>query len=93
MVWILFSFFIGALIGFLLRNRKETLKHNHHLVDACVGLLLFLLGASIGSNPAITENLPTLGLQGFLLGLGGMLGSMLSIQFLRRVIHPRGDRA
>ncbi len=67
----------GILLGYLIRDRHQTIKVIEKLIMWCIFLLLFLLGLWIGRDPLIMSNLPSLGLTALVLSLGGIAGSVL----------------
>ena len=67
----------GMLTGFLLKQRKSLIRIVEKLIAWSIFLLLFLMGLSIGRDPAIVSELPTLGLAALIISLGGILGSMV----------------
>jgi len=85
MVMVLVCFGIGIGAGYLFRSRLQLQKGLSRLTDSVVCLLLFLLGAAMGSNSTIIENLPRLGLQALILTLGAVAGSILAVAPLNRL--------
>lgn len=77
----------GIFAGRLLRNKFPASFIRPSLM-ASILLLLFLMGASIGSNQEIMRNLPVLGLSSLELMLfcaaGSIAAAMLAAPFLRR---------
>lgn len=69
--------FGGIAVGYLLRNRKE-LKNINKWIFRTIIILLFVLGASVGQNDDIINNLSTLGLQALMISLAATLGSVLA---------------
>lgn len=85
MVMVLVCFGLGIGAGYLFRSRLRLQKGLSRLTDAVVCLLLFLLGAAMGSNSTIIENLPTLGFQALVLTFGAVAGSILAVAPLNRL--------
>lgn len=69
--------FGGIMIGYLLRG-VELLQKVGKPISYTIYLLLFILGASVGQNDAIVNNLSTLGLQALILALAATTGSVLA---------------
>lgn len=69
--------FGGIALGYLFR-RKTILHTLGKPINYTIYLLLFLLGISVGGNPEIIRNLPSLGGQALLLAFAGTLGSVLA---------------
>ena len=84
--------FAGIAVGYLLR---ETMAASFfcRLVMPCILALLFCMGALIGNNRAIMDNLDTLGLQGLILAVAGMTGSAIAISIIVRLFFKdnKGD--
>ena len=76
---------MGTILGLLLRRRRPVLAVADRLTAWAIYLLVFSLGAAVGANPAVLENLGRLGWQAILLCAGGVLGSVSLI----RLIGPR----
>lgn len=68
---------IGILLGILIRKKQVLVRINDKLTTWSIYLLLLLIGISIGSNKTIVDNLHTLGIQAFLITLGGVIGSII----------------
>jgi len=69
--------FGGIAIGYLLR-KVELLQKIGKPISYTIYLLLFILGASVGQNDEIVNNLSTLGLQAFIISLAATIGSVLA---------------
>ena len=65
----------GIGTGYLLRNKKMSFLGR--IITALIWVLLFLLGIEVGSNPRIIGGIQTLGLEAFILTIGGSAGSVL----------------
>ena len=77
MLWILLFFGAGIALGTRIGHRKKLMRGIGRLSELLVLLLLFLLGAAIGSNAAIMNHLWGLGWAGFVLALGSIVGSLI----------------
>ncbi len=87
---------VGTFLGRLLHVYSKVKLVSERLMMWAVYLLLFLLGISVGRNPQIIENFPTLGWQAFILALGAMGGSlffgkMLMLFYGKAVDKKGGD--
>lgn len=69
--------FGGIILGYLFR-KKTVLQKLSKPITYTIYLLLFLLGISVGGNPEIISNLPSLGGQALLLAFAGTFGSLLA---------------
>lgn len=65
----------GVVVGYLLRNKN--LSFVPRLITIAIWVLLFMLGLAVGLNDAILNNLDTIGLQAFILSVGGIAGSAI----------------
>lgn len=65
----------GIVLGYALRRKK--LKFVTPLITVAIWALLFLLGVGVGNNPAIMDNLGTIGWDALLLTLGAVVGSLV----------------
>ena len=83
---IILGCFLGGLgLGFALRHRQQRLKPVAKLTDAAICFLLFVLGAKLGTNAEIMENLGQLGWEALWLTLGAVGGSLLAVRPLERL--------
>jgi predicted Kef-type K+ transport protein len=76
MIEILLLMFGGMLLGYLIRHKKSIISIAERLTVWSIFLLLFLMGLSIGRDPLILGNLPSLGLTALLISISGILGSL-----------------
>ena len=90
MLVIIGCFIVGILAGIALRGRSRILGWVSRSTDLAVGFLLFVLGVSIGVNEEVIANLPGLGLEGFLLALGAIAGSIAAVSPLKK-LFSRGE--
>ena len=65
----------GIAVGFALRSIK--ISFIHRIILTLIWVLLFLLGLEVGANEIVIRQFGTLGLQAFLLAIGGTLGSVV----------------
>ena len=72
--------FLGIGAGYLLRRRR--LGFLDKTVTAVIWLLLFLLGVEAGSDERIVRWIGTLGIEAFLITLGGVAGSAVFAMLL-----------
>ena len=68
---------LGSLIGYIIREKKNILKHLDKITFISVLALLFLLGFSVGRNPTIIQNIHKLGFQALILSASAVLGSAI----------------
>lgn len=87
---------IGALaLGFILGRQGWLGKAGVWVGQACtagVVLLLFLIGAKIGSDAEITQALGTLGLEAALYAVTAIVGSLLAVKILERFLADRLEK-
>ena len=74
MIYLLLVFSIGILLGLLLKNREREFKGDAAL-NASVILMIFFMGASIGSSEAIRESALSIGLQSLVFLIFTVAGS------------------
>ncbi len=80
--------FIGTGLGWLLR-RFPILQQTGKCISATIWLMLFFLGASIGSVPGILQSIGRLGGQAALLALAGTAGSVLAASAIYRAFRRK----
>ncbi len=68
----------GILAGRLVRGRGRLLGAADRLSAWSVCALVFLLGLAVGSNPAVVQELGSLGLRAAVLGAAAVLGSAIA---------------
>ena len=85
MIILILVLLAGAIIGrILLQGRKLRISK---LLMFTVALLIGVLGYNIGSNPEITTALPRLGLISVILGITGMIGSIIATYFVDKFLN------
>ncbi|NLJ19886.1 MAG: LysO family transporter [Bacteroidales bacterium] len=77
---------VGIIAGFILR--KKQFKIIQKVLFVLIWLLLFLLGAEIGSNPIVVRQTGKLGFDALLIGVAGTLGSIIAAGLLWKWIKP-----
>mgnify|MGYP003499671105 FL=1 len=77
----------GMLLGFLLRKRQ--LSGISRIITILIWLLLFLLGIEVGNNEQIIKGIHTLGLEAFILTIGGLLGSVIAAWALWKILYKK----
>lgn len=82
MFGILFSLAVGMCCGFVLRRWRRIIRGADRLMAWCVYGLLFFLGISVGVNETVVSQLGTFGVQGLILALGGIAGSVGAVYVL-----------
>lgn len=85
-------FLTGLLTGKLLA-RLPLASLMARMVFPAILCLLFLLGAEIGANAELFNNLPIFGVHALVLALLTVSGSMLVAHALERWLHNRGRNA
>lgn len=76
MLQILIALGAGALIGRFMRG-KQLLQHVNKMTLAGVAGLLFVMGAQIGSDPQVLNNLPLLGGKAIVFALLSIAGAVV----------------
>lgn len=77
----------GMLLGFL--QRKKQLSKISRVITILIWLLLFLLGIEVGNNEQIIKGIHTLGLEAFILTIGGLLGSVIAAWILWKILYKK----
>lgn len=67
---------LGIALGIFLR-RFQNIAFVSKLITVSIVILLFLLGKSVGKNADIMQNLPTIGMQAFIITTAAIAGSVL----------------
>lgn len=88
MITVMLIMVAGIVVGYFLRKRR--LSYVPHTITILIWLLLFFLGASIGSNDKIMDSLGTLGLEAAGLSVLTLLGSMGAAWLLWRLCKKEG---
>jgi len=81
MIPILLCIAMGILTGYLFR-KTSFVKYTGALLSVVIMLLLFFLGASVGSNKQVISNFTGIGLEALLLTVGGTLGSLICAKWV-----------
>ena len=81
MINILLCILAGIAVGYLARERTAV-KYTGSLLRVTIMLLLFFLGLSVGSNEQVVNNFTAIGLDAFLLTVGGTLGSLFCAKWV-----------
>ena len=81
--------FIGIGLGYLLR--RQSLPWISKAITALIWLLLFLLGIEVGQNERIIRNLPTLGVEAFVIAIVCVLGSCVAAWGLWKYVNGRKE--
>ena len=79
----------GRIIGYFLR--KKELGNIPKIITLLIWLLLFLLGAEVGSNSDIVAGLPTIGKEALIITTAAVLGSAAMALLLWKLIK-KGKR-
>lgn len=66
----------GIAVGYLFRS-APFIRHLGSIISLLIALLLFVLGYAVGSNQEVIQNFSNIGLNAFIITLGGVLGSVL----------------
>ena len=74
----------GILIGYALRNR-QLFKGLDSSISYTIYLMLFILGASIGTNREVLTNLSTFGVQALLIAVLSITGSVCASWFALKI--------
>jgi uncharacterized membrane protein YbjE (DUF340 family) len=86
MAWIIVFFGAGIALGTRIGHKKRLMHGIAQLSEVLVIILLFVLGAAIGSNAEIMNNLWSLGWEGLMLAVGAIAGSLLGAKPVERLL-------
>lgn len=81
MIPILSAILSGILVGYFTRDRSFH-QYTGTILSVIIGLLLFFLGLSVGSNEEIMHNFPRVGWDALVLTMGGTVGSLLAARYV-----------
>jgi len=81
---ILLSFLFGLVLGLWPRTQELIVTLSQRLLSFGLILLLFFLGASLGSHPNITSQLEVIGLKSLVHASFTVAGSILIVWILER---------
>lgn len=84
MATVLLIMLAGILTGFAVNRFPLVVKLNDKLISWAIYGLLFLLGISVGLNKTIIQNLDKIGIQAFIITIGAIAGSVLTLWILYR---------
>ena len=76
----------GYFIGSKARAHKDRMGWLSPLISVIVVVLLFVLGARLGSNEEVFSQLGTIGIKSFILAVGGVAGSVLLVYIVRKIV-------
>jgi len=86
MAWIVICFVAGIGLGTQVGHKKRVMSFVSKFSEALVFVLLFALGAAIGSHAQIMSHIWSLGWEGLLLALGAIGGSLLASKPVERLV-------
>lgn len=81
----------GVVFGYLCQNARFV-KFAGRGIALTIFIMLFVLGLSVGSNPAIVRNLGSFGWQAALLAVAGSLGSVLAAWLVFNLFFKKGGQ-
>jgi len=91
MLSIFLSVVSGILVGYLLR-KTALVKYVGNLLSVVIMLLLFFLGVSVGINQQVVNNFASIGMEAFILTVGGTMGSLLCAKLIYlKFFKKRGE--
>ncbi len=82
----------GMLIGYSIKNRKKLIKSVDSIISWLIYLLLFVLGASVGFNKVILNNIDAILLKVILLTVGAVAGSVIVSYFIYTLFFKRYEK-
>jgi len=91
MWFIIVSLIIGVVIGLLKIVPEKFMKYNSRFQQAGIILLLFSMGASIGSNEELVYNLKSIGLKAFIFAVTTCIFSVGAVYFVSTMFLRKDD--
>lgn len=88
MLWLILTLCIGICAGIVIRKSNVS-RHIGKAISATIYVMLFMLGARIGTDRHILESLSTLGVQALILAAAGIVGSVISAAILYRIAEKK----
>lgn len=79
------SLFAGILLGYFSRDRKRV--DLNRVIFWVILSLIFCLGFSIGSNRALLDSMPSVGLDAVVLSLSAMVFSVFFVSVARKLVQ------
>ena len=79
----------GLLIGYLLRRRKKLISICDRVTTVLIWALLFVLGAWVGTNEEVMDNLHGLLLDAGILCIASVAGSLLVLSVAAKLLPKR----
>ena len=77
----------GILLGWLFRKKKLTFLGK--IINVLIWVLLFLLGVEVGSDERIVNGIATLGLEGIVIAVAAVSGSVALAYFLWKTVASK----
>lgn len=77
---------ISGIIGSKIRAHRDKLGWTGRIQTLAIVLLVVLMGARMGSNEEIIDNLGTIGLAAFVMTAAMMIGSLICLFFARKAL-------
>lgn len=92
MLAVIILFIVGFGVGLGVRRWLKSTKPIDKLVTIAIWMLLFILGASVGTNRLIMENLPTLGIWALIIAVGAIAGSIAVVAIIQHYFFNLNKR-
>ena len=83
--------FSGIAIGYLIRKVKFLQKINK-LIFFVIIMLLFLIGANIGTDKSIVDSFATIGTQAVVIAVFTTIGSLIGAWFIGKFIFKDSEK-
>lgn len=80
------SAFVGAVVGAKVLDKKKDYKVLNRLSTICLCIIIFVMGARIGSDDKVIESLQTIGIKAFVITMLCFIGSVGAVFLIRRAI-------
>jgi len=85
----------GTITGRLIKRKNTQIKGLGKIQTVLIMLLIFLIGARIGSDERLIDSVGTIGVSALVVTIATMCGSVLAIFVMRKClkIDRKGDKA
>ncbi|MGP1569773.1 MAG: LysO family transporter [Eubacteriales bacterium] len=80
------SALIGAIVGAKLLDKQKEYKVLSNISTVCLCVIIFAMGARIGSDDKVIKSLQTIGIKAFVITLFCFTGSILACFVIRKLL-------
>lgn len=84
------SAFVGAVFGAKVLDKNKEYKGLNKLSTVCLCIIIFTMGARIGSDQKVIASLQTIGIKAFVITMFCFAGSIAACYFIRKMLGIDG---